>query len=181
MKSDLTPRILTLKLAVATMYLGSQLELASCCTKNQPSVRYLTRDCCLSSVPQLCQIAKSRQKIKFKNSWKWLVIIIHVCNSLTNFWCEANAIIGHGNYLYLLKFVWINSWNDKRVTYFWRVLAIWNHCESPAPSPGLSCLACYFLVDSSFSIRGIPKQIIAFSMVFPPCHPAFTYLASHKL
>ena len=105
----------------------------------------------------------------------------HVCNSLTNFWCEANAIIGHGNYLYLLKFVWINSWNDNRVTYFWRVLAIWNYCESPAPSPGLSCLACYFLVDSSFSIRGIPKQIIAFSMVFPPCHPAFTYLASHKL
>ena len=104
----------------------------------------------------------------------------HVCNSdKFLMWSKRNH--RKQNYLYLLKFVWISSWNDNRVTYFWRVLAIWNYCESPAPSPGLSCLACYFLVDSSFSIRGIPKQIIAFSMVFPPCHPAFTYLASHKL
>ena len=66
MKSDITPRILTLKLAVATMYLGSQLELASCCTKNQPSVRYLTRDCCLSSVPQLCQIAWESRVVHYK-------------------------------------------------------------------------------------------------------------------
>ena len=34
--------------------------------------------CCHSSSrTQLRQIAKFRQKIKFKNSWKWLVIAIH--------------------------------------------------------------------------------------------------------
>ena len=52
----------------------------------------------------------------------------HVCNSLTNFRFEANAIIINGNYLYLLKFIQINSWNDNRVTYFWWVIPIWNHC-----------------------------------------------------
>ena len=130
--------------------------------------------------PTVVPNSKIPPKIKFKkgNNFVKMTGHTHVCNSLTNFfmWSKRNH-----RKRKIIVFAEICSWNDNRVTYFWRVLGIWNYCESPDPSPGLSCLACYFLVDSSFSIRGIPKQIIAFSMVFPPCHPAFTYLASHKL
>ena len=52
---------------------------------------------------QLGWIAKTRQKLDFKNSWNWLVMLIaYSCNSLTDFDYDANVITGNGNHVYQL-------------------------------------------------------------------------------
>ena len=50
----------------------------------------------------------------------------YACNSLTNFEYEVLAMTRNGNYLNLLKLLM----NHMFITYFWRVLAIWNHCAA---------------------------------------------------
>ena len=79
--------------------------------------------CCHSSSrTQLRQIAKFRQKIKFKNSWKWLVIAIHATVwHFFSIW--NNAKIRKENHLYLLKLAGkIREITREHI--FWRVLAI---------------------------------------------------------
>ena len=59
----------------------------------------------------------------------------HAHNSFDKFWIfsVANAMTGNRNYVNRLK-AWKNSWNHIKWTYFRRVLAIWNHCETPRRS-----------------------------------------------
>ena len=65
----------------------------------------------------------------------WFIIFVkltgytsYACNSLTNFKYEAHGMTGNRNQVNLLKFAWKSSWNNIKWTYFWRILAIWNHC-----------------------------------------------------
>ena len=50
------------------------------------------------------------------------------CHDLTNFEFEGNTIAGNGSYVNLQKLAEKNLWNHR--TYFWRVLAFCNHCET---------------------------------------------------
>ena len=52
----------------------------------------------------------------------------YACNSLTNFEYEAHPMTGNGSHVNPLKLARKNSWNHIKWTYFWQVLAIWNHC-----------------------------------------------------
>ena len=53
-----------------------------------------------------------------------------VCNDLTSFEYEVQGMTGNGSYLKMQKLAWRNSWNHFKLTYCWRVLAIWNQCAS---------------------------------------------------
>ena len=55
----------------------------------------------------------------------------YACNDLTNFEYQAQAMTGNGNCMNLLKLVKKNLLNHIKGTYFWWVLAIWNHCAIP--------------------------------------------------
>ena len=50
------------------------------------------------------------------------------CNGLIPFKYEGYSIIGNGNKVNLLKLTRKILWKHNRWTYFWRVLAICNHC-----------------------------------------------------
>ena len=54
----------------------------------------------------------------------------HACNDLTNFEYVVHAMTGNGCYLNLQKLACKNSWNHFGQTFFWRVLAIENHCAA---------------------------------------------------
>ena len=75
---------------------------------------------------QLGQMSKTRQKFDWKScEIDWLY---YACNSLTYFRYVAHTITGNGNDVNQLKFAWNNSWNHISWIYFWRVLAIGDHC-----------------------------------------------------
>ena len=80
---------------------------------------------------------KNPPKIKLKNSWNWLIILINVYNNLTNFEYQVNKMTVNSNYVKMLKFAWKNSGNNFRWIYFWRVLAISNHSPPGPPQSGL--------------------------------------------
>ena len=68
-------------------------------------------------------------KIILKNSWNWRIILVpatiwQVLNMKCTEWTETEAIwIGRNLYEKIL-------WNHFKLTYFWRVLAVWNQCGS---------------------------------------------------
>ena len=77
--------------------------------------------------------AHSHSEIKFQKSAKNLTKKFvkltdhnYACNSLTK-WSEWNKMAGNGHYVNLLKLAW-EKFAKSNLTYFWRVLAIWNHC-----------------------------------------------------
>jgi hypothetical protein len=89
------------------------------------------------SAPQLGQITKTRQKMRFIKLVK-LTGYTYACNSLTNFVSEVYAMTRNGNQLNLLKFVWQNLWNHVKWYYYWQVLAIWNYCAAHSGNGGLT-------------------------------------------
>ena len=100
------------------------------------------------------------------------------CNSLTNIEYETLTNTGNGNYGNLLKLPWKNSWNHIKLTYFWPVLAIWNHCgASEALEFGISlpffvtalgdCSSVETLMNYNISIE-TPKYCRYFVLQF--CH-----------
>ena len=76
---------------------------------------------------QLCQTSKTRQKL----DWKIREIDGNNCalNVLTSFEYEVHGMTGNRSFLNMQKLAWTNSWNHFKLTYFWRVLAIWNQID----------------------------------------------------
>ena len=80
------------------------------------------------SVTHSGQIAKTRPKLRSKNSWNWVVILVSA-----TLWRVLNVKCiktGNGNDVNQLKIALKNSWNRIKLTYFWRILPIWNHSAS---------------------------------------------------
>ena len=82
---------------------------------------------------QLGQMAKTRQKIRWGNSWNWLSILIlgkvwQIFNM--NQWPETESKRTENLFEKTRE---ITS-NLQRI-YFRRVLVIWNHCALPRPTP----------------------------------------------
>ena len=76
---------------------------------------------------QLGQSSETRQKLDSKNSWNWRVILVPA-----TVWqiFECDAMTGNGNQVNLLELASKfrkKLWNHTKWTYFWRVLAVWNH------------------------------------------------------
>ena len=84
-------------------------------------------------------IAKTRQNLHSKNSWNWVTILVSA-----TIWLVFNGKCiktGNGNDVNQLKIAWKNSWNHIKWTYFWRILAIWNHSAAVAASVARSANA----------------------------------------
>ena len=60
----------------------------------------------------------------FKKSWNWRIILMPAI-VWQIFEYETNPITGNGNCVNWRKLGWKNSWNHFKLTYFWKVLAIW--------------------------------------------------------
>ena len=89
---------------------------------------------------QLGQMWKTHQKFDWKSrEIEWLY---YAYDNLTYFRYVAHKITGNGNDVNQLKFAWNNSWNHISWIYFWRVLAIGDHCAgvSEALESGISLL-----------------------------------------
>ena len=76
---------------------------------------------------------KNPPKITFE---KFVKLTDHTCacNNLTSSEYDVHGMTGNGSYLIIQKLAWKNLWNHFKLTYFWRVLAVWNHC-APPPAP----------------------------------------------
>ena len=79
--------------------------------------------------------AKSQKPAKYKiEIFVKLTDHVCACNNLTIFWYKANKTRDRDNVNLYLEHAWKNSWNWFKWIYFWRFLAIWNHC-APSPPP----------------------------------------------
>lgn len=79
------------------------------------------------AAPQLDQIAKTRQKWNFKNSWNWLIMLVSATIRQVLNVKLRQPKMKVIQICRLVKALW--------GTYFRRVIVICNHCASPPPGP----------------------------------------------